>query len=274
MKTHLIHGLKGLLIGASMLIPGVSGGTMAIILNIYDKLLSAVSHFLKNPKKHFIFLATFACGGLLGVFLFSGIILKLTEQYRFPMLSFFLGAILGGLPALIHHSKINGSLRWHQLLYVLGGIGVVSLMYLRPDNLFEISPDNLPVYLITLLFTGVLLAVALILPGISLSYMLLLFDLYEPTMTAISNLDLLFLAPMGAGMLGGTLLMIKALEKAMVQFPQISYPVIIGFLLGSLPEVFPGIPSGIDWLICPVMLAAGFAAICTLSHLSGETAES
>lgn len=273
MKKHLINCSKGLLIGASMLIPGVSGGTMAIILNVYDKLLGAVSHFFKNPKKNTIFLGTFAAGGLLGVFLFSGVILQLTERFRFPMLSLFLGAILGGLPALVVKARANGSFRPQQLIYVLLGIAVVALMSLRPDNLFAVDPSNLPVYLITLLFAGVLCAIALILPGISISYMLLIFDLYEPTMTAISELNLAFLVPIGIGMLGGTLLMIKILEKAMVSYPQISYPVIIGFLLGSLPEVFPGIPSGIDWLLCPLMLAAGFFGILFLSRLSGENAD-
>ncbi|MGI5893383.1 MAG: DUF368 domain-containing protein [Candidatus Merdivicinus sp.] len=273
MKAHLINGLKGLVIGASMLIPGVSGGTMAIILNIYDKLLTAVSHFFRDVKKHLILLLTFAAGGLLGVFLFSRIILQLTNQFHFPMLSFFMGAILGGLPALIHNAKQDGKLYPHQALYVLLGIAIVACMYFRPDNLFAVDSSNMPAYILTLLFAGILCAIALILPGISISYMLLVFDLYEPTMTAISTLDFSFLIPMGIGMLGGTLLMIKVLEKAMVDFPQISYPIIIGFLLGSLPEVFPGIPSGINWLLCPLMLAAGFAAICFLSHLSGETTE-
>lgn len=273
MKKYLINGLKGLIIGASMLIPGVSGGTMAIILNVYDKLLTAVSHFFQKPKKYFLRLATFACGGLLGVFLFSKIILNLTNQFRFPMLSFFMGAILGGLPTLFANSKKNGKFHPRQLLFVLLGIAIVSCMYFRPDNLFAVDPSNLPVYVITLLFAGILCAIALILPGISISYMLLIFDLYEPTMTAISEFDFAFLVPIGVGMVAGTLLMIKALEKAMVQYPHISYPLIIGFLLGSLPEVFPGIPQGIDWLLCPLMLAAGFAAILLLSKLSGENAE-
>lgn len=272
MKTHLINCSKGLLIGASMLIPGVSGGTMAILLNVYDKLLSAVSHLLRDLKKNLIFLGTFAIGGLLGVFLFSRVILNLTEQFRFPMLSLFLGAILGGLPPLVRSSRVNGVLQLRQIVYVLLGVGVVALMSLRPDNLFSVDRGNLPVYLITLVFAGILCAVALILPGISLSYMLLVFDLYEPTMSAISTLDLSFLLPMGIGLIAGILLTVKALEKAMVSYPQVSYPIIIGFLIGSLPEVFPGIPSGINWLLCPLMLAAGFFGITLLSRLSGEDA--
>ena len=64
--------------------------------------------------------------------------------------------------------------------------------------------------------------------------------------------------------------MVKLLEKAMVKAPQVTYPVIIGFLLGSLPQVFPGIPTGFNWIICPVMLAAGFAGIMLLSRLTAD----
>lgn len=75
---------------------------------------------------------------------------------------------------------------------------------------------------------------------------------------------------MGVGLIIGTLAMIKALEKAMVTYPQVTYPVIIGFLFGSLPAVFPGIPSGINWLICPLTFAAGFLAIFYLSRLTAD----
>ena len=96
--------------------------------------------------------------------------------------------------------------------------------------------------------------------------MLLILGLYEPTMEALHTFDFGLLIPMGIGMAGGTLLMVRALEKAMVEAPQVTYPIIIGFLLGSLPQVFPGIPQGIHWVVCPLTLAAGFAAIFLLSR--------
>lgn len=253
-----------------MLIPGVSGGTMAIILNCYDKLLSAVSHFFRNPKKNADFLIVFIIGGLLGVFLFSNIILTITNTFPFPMLFFFMGAILGGLPALLTHAKVDGKFQWRQILYVLVGIAVVVGMSLEPEGLFAVEGGGFESVLI-LFVAGILCAAALILPGISISYMLLIFGLYEPVMSAISSLDFGFLLPIGIGLIAGTLLMVKLLEKAMVEAPQVTYPVIIGFLIGSLPQVFPGIPSGINWLICPIMLAAGFAGISLLSRLTADS---
>ncbi len=266
MKKHLITALKAMLIGASMLIPGVSGGTMAIILNVYDKLLSSVSHFFSAPKKNAAFLGVFVAGGLLGVFLFSNIILTVTNTFPFPMMFFFMGAILGGLPALLDHAKTESGFQLRQILYVLIGAAVVLAMSFEPTGLFTAGTGFQAV--LVLFIAGILCAAALILPGISISYMLLIFGLYEPAMTAIHTLDFGFLLPIGFGLLAGILLMVKLLEKAMVKAPQVTYPVIIGFLLGSLPQVFPGIPTGFNWIICPVMLAAGFAGIMLLSRLT------
>ena len=268
MKKHLLNVLKGLIIGASMLIPGVSGGTMAIVLNTYDELLAAVSHFFRDPKRHGLLLATFGGGGLLGVFLFSKVILTVTERFRYPMMFFFLGAILGGVPALWKKTGIR-EFKPLQLLWPLLGIAAVSLLSFTPDTLFTVDSGN-PIYLLMLLLAGLLAAVALILPGISISYMLLVLGLYEPTMTAIHEIQISFLLPMAIGLAAGTLLMVKLLEKAMTKYPAITYPVIIGFLLGSLPQVFPGIPTGINWLICPFTLAAGFLAIWALCRISSD----
>lgn len=270
MKQRLITALKALLIGASMLIPGVSGGTMAIILNCYDKLLSSVSHFFRNPKKNADYLLVFLIGGLLGVFLFSNIILTITNTFPFPMLFFFMGAILGGLPALVVHAKVEGKFQLRQILYVLIGIAVVLAMSFEPEGMFAVESGGFQSVLM-LFVAGILCAAALILPGISISYMLLIFGLYEPAMSAIGSFDFGFLLPIGIGLVVGILLMVKLLEKAMVSAPQVTYPIIIGFLLGSLPQVFPGIPSGINWLICPVMLAAGFAGIWLLSRLTADS---
>ena len=90
-----------------MLVPGVSGGTMAIILGIYDKLISAVSNIFVSFKKSFLFLLQILCGGLVGVFALSGLILWLIELWKLPMTYFFIGAIAGSIPMLVKKSDIK-----------------------------------------------------------------------------------------------------------------------------------------------------------------------
>ena len=119
-----------------------------------------------------------------------------------------------------------------------------------------------------LLLVGLVAAVALVLPGISFSYLLLLLGLYDPTIQAINALDLGFLLPLAAGVLAGILLTTKVLERLMTRHPRPTYLVILGFVLASVPAVFPGWPAGIgELLLCLAALAAGFGAIYRLPRL-------
>ena len=116
------------------------------------------------------------------------------------------------------------------------------------------------------MLAGVIAAVALVLPGISVSYFLLLLGLYDETMRAITTFYFPFLIPLALGLLLGIILTTKLLERAMKRHPQPTYLIILGFVLGSIAEVFPGIPTWPELLLCLVTLAAGFLAIYFLSR--------
>lgn len=261
---HIISFLKGLLIGGTMMVPGASGGTMAIILGIYDKLVHAVSSFMKNKKENFLFLLIFAAGGALGAFLFANPLLKLIERYPMPTLYFFMGAVLGGVPLLIKQSQVK-KFTWKIPVYILIGAAVVVLFALIPTGTFQFNADRgIDTYLY-LGLAGFVAAVALVLPGISVSYLLLMMGLYDTTMQAISQLQFSFLIPLGIGLILGVLLTTKVLEKAMTRYPQATYLIILGFVFGSIAEIFPGIPQWPEFLLCIVTLAAGFFIIQLLA---------
>lgn len=102
-----------------------------------------------------------------------------------------------------------------------------------------------------LICAGLVAAVALVLPGISVSYLLLMMDMYNTVIQSISRLYLPYLLPLGAGVLLGIILTTKLLERAMEKHPQQTYLLILGFVLGSLPELFPGFPVSVpQWLMC------------------------
>ena len=109
-------------------------------------------------------------------------------------------------------------------------------------------------------------AIALVLPGISVSYMLLLMGMYDAVMRAITEMYLPYLIPIGLGLALGVVATTKLLEKAMDKFPGPSYLCILGFMAASMAQVFPGLPSGGEWLVCPLMLAAGFLLIRFLAE--------
>lgn len=268
-KKIISYIAKGLGVGASMLIPGVSGGTMAIILNIYDDLITAVSTFFKSKRKNLIILGSFALGGAVGMFLFSKAILYVTQTYRMPMMFLFLGAIIGSIPMLYKKASIK-RFSAMQLLYPAIGFLLVFLLTFIPSGLFEIKLENGILNALLMIVAGVICAIALVLPGISVSYMLLMVGLYEPTMKAAETMDIAFLLPLLLGGIVGVFATAKILGKAMSKHSQATYLIILGFLLGSIFDVFPGVPNGIDWLICIITFAIGFGAIYFLSRVAKE----
>lgn len=263
-RKNLFTVLKGMIVGGTMLVPGVSGGSMAMILGIYDKLVSSVSSFRKHKRESFFFLALFSIGGGLGMLLFANPLLSLIERYPMPMLYFFLGAVAGGVPLIFKQAEIK-SFSWKVPLYITVGLLVVALFAILPAGAFQSEMEAGVISFLLLMLTGFIAAVALVLPGISVSYLLLIMGLYDETMRAISEFFLPFLVPLGIGLLLGIVLTTKVLEHAMTKYPQPTYLIILGFVIGSMAEVFPGIPTGPELLPSLLMLAAGFCAIRLLS---------
>lgn len=248
-----------------MLVPGVSGGSMAIILGIYDDLIYSVSSFMKHKGASLRFLILFSAGGILGMFLLSRPILYLLDEFTMPTLYFFMGAVIGSVPMIFSKSELKKfSIRG--LFYVIAGIAVVVAISFIPASGSESSLDADLTGMLFLALAGFVAAIALVLPGISVSYLLLIMGLYDETVTAISQVYMPFLLPLGIGLILGIVLTTKILEKAMTEFPQPTYLMILGFVLGSLAEVFPGIPAGMETISCLIALAAGIGIILFISR--------
>ena len=258
--------IKGAIVGGTMLVPGVSGGTMAILLNIYDDLISAVSSFFSHKAKNAWFLGTFVFGAGLGIVLFAQPMLFLTERFHMPLLYFFCGAILGSIPMLYGKAGLS-HFSWSTLGYPIAGAALVCLLSFLPADLLALQePFGFNEYLL-LLIAGIIAAVALILPGISVSYMFLVLGAYDATLKAVSQWYWPYLVPLAVGLLLGIILTTKILEKAMLRHPQGTYLIILGFVLASLVEVFPGFVWGGEIFICFILLGAGFFLVWRLSRL-------
>ncbi len=256
----------GVVIGAAMLIPGVSGGTTAIILGIYDQLVAAVASFFKDIKKNFLFLIVIALGGVAGFVLFSNLMLKLISLWEVPMMFLFIGATSGSFPLLVRKSREGFKLS--SALFLLLGFALVFGISYLPKSLFHFDAHSVAGFF-TLFALGIPLAVALVLPGISFSYMMLVFAIYNPFLRAISGFDVLFLLPLGLGLIAGVLLSTKLLEKAMQRFPGPTYFAIIGFVLGSILEILrelPHTPAGWEIPACILTLAVGAAGVWLYSR--------
>jgi putative membrane protein len=277
----LIIILKGFIIGSSMSVPGVSGGTMAILLGIYDKLISSISNFFKDIKGNLMFLMKFCLGGLLGIGSLAFVITWLLDHVTIPVSFFFLGAVVGGIPALYAKASEKKT-KLTSLLYFIVGLVIVVTIGRIPHGMITMSSGLTLTNLMMWLVTGVIIAVALVLPGISTSHMLIVLGMYDVTLLAITEFDIIFLAVLGISVLLGIILITKPLEWVMNRFPHQTYWMIMGFVLGSTEAIFrdkiiPALPqtAGFAWwagvaIISVITFGAGIAGIYFLSKKFGD----
>jgi len=288
----LLRILYGFIIGASMLLPGVSGGSMAIILGIYEELIGAVSNIWKQPLRKLLLLGSYVLGGALGVLLLSGPLLALVKEQ--PVISgyLFMGAILACIPSLyrlcaytedretkgfvldglpisptIRHIK-RVDLRPISIIGMVFGVAVGAGLNFIPSGLISETEDTGIMSIIILFATVIIIAIALVLPGISGSYVLLILGLYDEMLLAVRDLHLFYLIPFVVGVIVGIFGTTKLIDYLMKRFPQFIFLTIIGFMLGSLYEVFPGLPHGFEIPISIVVFVVGFVLIFVLGLFS------
>ncbi len=269
MKELLINMAKGLWIGGTLTVPGVSGGAMAMILNIYDRMVCSLNSLFrrgkwKDKKQSLIFLASVGIAAVVGFVLISRFVGMLLEAFPVHVCFLFAGAIAGGIPAVLAAADIK-RVKVTDLLFVLVGVGIVSLIALIPEGLF--SPENAGgVGGVALqMVGGFVVAFGLVLPGISMSQMLYVFGMYESIIDCVSTLNVVPLIPIGIGGVVGTLATSFGVEKLMSRFPRQSYLMIFGFLLGSIPQMFTGmslVGTGVlDWALFVLLFAVGAALV-------------
>ena len=248
-KDIITTALKGLCVGGTMLVPGVSGGSMAMILGIYDKLIESVSSFLKDIKNSLIFLIAFSLGGGVGMMLLAKPLLYLIESYPMLLLYFFIGVVAGGIPMIYQKAEVN-KITWKVFLYPAIGLAAVFLFEFLPADFLQLGDGKGILGFLLLGAAGIVAAVALVLPGI-----------YDKTVMAIGDFNLSYLMPLGLGIILGIILTTKLLENAMKNHTQATYLIILGFVGGSMAEVFPGIPQGMEIFFCLAALVAGYGII-------------
>ena len=261
----------GIAVGASMMLPGVSGGTMAIILGVYDRLIRAISGIFQDFRANFIFLFQFGMGGMLGILFLSRIMERLLGLAYLPMMYFFGGAVLGSIPLLAKKAGIGDKGNpplWEIAAFVGAGLGGALLLAFLPSD--QIGAAQGTALYLQLFIVGAVVSVALVLPGISTSYMLLVLGIYQPTIYAINTMDIPFIAGLGLGLLAGTFVITKLLAAVMARYPKQTYLAIIGFVLAALKDVYPGMPKGADWIWSTVALAMGIGSVLWLSRRTPE----
>lgn len=230
--------LCGFITGSVMAVPGISGGSAAMVIGVYDDLLRAVSRCFSEPRRNIPLLLRFALGGILGLFLMAGAISwLLTTPAEVPVRFLFLGAVAGGIPAIFRKAGVQ-RLNASGLVQILSGAAAVLLLASLPEGPF--TPGERGFADMALQFTGgVLLAAALVLPGISASHFLYMLGIYDAVMEKLSTLDLIPLLPLAAGTVLGIFLTARLIETLFQRHQAGTFLVILGFMLASLRELIP-----------------------------------
>ena len=245
--------------GISDLIPGVSGGTIAFILGIYDELLASISGFFSRKwKKHIGFLLPLGIGVGVALLLFSRVIEYLLVNHHAATQFFFIGLIIGVLPFIAKHANVKKNFKMkHIVLLLLVGAALASLAFINHQ-------DTAPITKLTatnafgLFFAGWLGSMAMLLPGISGSFILLLLGVYSTAISALSNLNIPIIAVIGAGVIVGFIVSSKAISYLLTHFTYSTFAIIIGLILGSIFVVYPGIPAaGTEFVMSVVAFIAG-----------------
>lgn len=261
MQLKLI--LKAVWIGATMTIPGVSGGTMAVVTGVYEDLIHAVNGLRKKPKTYIGFLLQFTAGAGTGFLLLARLVTWLLEQPQLGEITrfFFCGIVLGGVPLLVKKADIQ-KLSVSHILCLLLGAGIVLGLGQIPQGLF-ITGTGL-MFLLLQLAGGCFIAIALVLPGISVSHMLYILGLYEDVMQKVYAFQFCKLIPLALGGILGTFLTTEGLERLLERYPSQVYMVIIGFVAGSMVTLIPS--GGFTHIIWDAVLGvSGFAGMYMLS---------
>ena len=283
---------NGLALGLTETIPGVSGGTIAVILGCYFELIEAINHFAQNPRKSLKMLVPLIIGTVSGLLLFSSIINFLLTEYSFPTMMFFIGLIIGIIPHIFFKTKEKGSsLKPKEIMLVLLPFIVLliisSLKNTSPETPEElINKIDLP-FIIFIFFSGIAAAAALVVPGFSGSFVLLLIGIYPLIIYSVSSIRLFLmdssnifllqnilkvLVPLAIGIIIGGLSMVRLIEKLLKNYEKVVYCIILGLLLGSIFVLFKSpivYKSGISAVIIFFGVMT-FSAGCLISFILGK----
>ncbi len=260
---------RGLLMGIADLIPGVSGGTIAFLLGIYERLLAAISGFFSREwKKHIGFLLPLAIGIGTGLLLFSSLIHYLLEHHYEPMQFFFMGLIIGVLPFLLQQADVQRNFRFsHFIWMIIFAILLASLGFVKPITASAPITSINAATGIGLFFSGWAASMAMLMPGISGSFILLILGVYTTAIHALSTLNLPIIAVIGSGVIVGFVVSSKGIRCILHRYPVMTYAMIIGLISGSIFVIFPGIPNGNTMVVCFITFLTGLALSFLLSKM-------
>lgn len=240
-KDCLILFIKGFILGVANVIPGVSGGTLAVSLGLYERVLECVTTLFKKFKENLTFIMPIALGIGVAILSTSKLVSYALTNFKAQTIFLFVGLIFGGISLIM--KKVKGQKSFFNICVLcIVFIFVLGLNFVKTDT-FSISFTNMKIIdYVLLALVGFIASSAMVIPGISGSFVLMVFGYYEMIMATISHLttfknigqDLIILTVFGIGVLLGILFMAKLITKLIEKNEVRTYFAIMGFVLSSI----------------------------------------
>lgn len=263
---YIIIFLKGMVFGIANVIPGVSGGTMAIVTGIYERLIGIISDvfsYLKDFKKFknaLLFLIPLGLGAVIGIVGFSNIIDYMLNNHNFILMYTFLGFVAGSFPYLFKSANKEGVKKRYIIPFAITLLMMIVIVvagknadenYIRE---FSTSFSDI----IQLIVYGFIGAGTMIIPGVSGSMVMMIMGIYNAIIIAAKSLNLLVLVPFALGMALGIVVISKIIKMLLEKFYGYTYYAILGFVIGSLIFLFPGVELSLQMLVSIIVFIVSF----------------
>lgn len=261
--------VQGFLMGIAAIIPGVSSGTVAVILKFYDKLVKSVDNIVSLKKgfilRSIIFLALIYGGNFIALFTLADPMERLLEVYPNHMKLFFIGLIIGSMPLIYKKASEKNKIDWKRpIIWLTFAVSVGVLIVLNLTTSSDVTSD--PIKTLTLqnsfliFFTGVIASATAIIPGVSGSMVQLAIGMYSTFIAALSDVNVPILIVMFSGMVIGLIFAAKMIGWLLEKAYHVTYVGIMGLLVGSIIQILPEASdaSAITYIMYVVVFILGF----------------
>jgi putative membrane protein len=253
----------GLILGMITVIPGLSVGTMAVVLNVYDRLIGIITPNIKKILGAWKFWLPLVISGAVGLVLFSRVVTILYENFPLPTVWFFIGVIAGSIPLVYSRVRRDDSPLPSLPSAICAALALAVMVVMaifRPEEVTTVYTELTPRLFGMLALAGMLAAIAMIIPGISGAFLLLVAGMYRTVLQAVSSLNIPLLLPLAIGAGAGLLIGAAFVRFLLAKAPKETYGAVLGLVAGSVIVLFPGgFGEGVTLIFSILCLLAGGA---------------
>jgi putative membrane protein len=231
----IVRLLKGILVGVGFITPGLSGGVLAVVFGIYERLMLFLGNIFRNFIENVLFFLPVGIGGAIGVVAFSAVVDFAFTNYAAQFTWLFIGFITGTLPSLFKTSGKQGRKPIHWLLLVITAAGTIFFMrWMESIRSVQLVPS-----FGNWVLSGILIGLGVVVPGMSPSNFLIYLGLYQPMASGIRHLDLGVIIPLLLGVIVIVLLLARLISWLFKKFYAFMYHFILGIVVGSTIVIIP-----------------------------------